>query len=257
MPAQVLDAGAAMPLYHQLADLLRRKIVSGEIPVGGKLPSESQLVSDYGLSRVTARQAVGVLVNEGLVVRGSGRGTRVLAGGATQAGQHFSGSLSDLIHETRRSRVRDVRLELDVVASEEIATALELTDPHIVRISRTRHLDGNVFAYSVDHLPPGIGDLVTEEILEHDSLMGFLAKSGVEMASARQAIKADVADLETAARLDLRPGDPVLAVSRVIFDAGRKPLYCVQTYYRGDRYTYTVDLSLNNDSPESIHADLA
>lgn len=259
MTTAILDPRAGLPLYHQLANLLRRRIVSGELAVGAALPSETQLVTDYGVSRVTARQAVGLLVDEGLVVRGSGRGTRVLPAAIALAGQHFSGSLSELINETKRTKVKDVRIERGIDAPPVVRAALNLVDDdsRFVRVSRTRYLDDEVFAYTVDHLPADLGHLVTKRALAQDSLMALLAKSGVDLASARQAIRADVANAENAPLLDLRAGDPILAVTRVVYDSQREPVYHVQTFYRGDRYTYTVELRLNRTDPETIHGDLA
>ncbi|MCA0329707.1 MAG: GntR family transcriptional regulator [Actinobacteria bacterium] len=259
MTTQILDPRAGLPLYHQLADLLRRRIISGELAVGATLPTEAQLMAAYSVSRVTARQAVGLLVDEGLVERGSGRGTRVLPAATARAGQHFSGSLSELINETQRTRVKDVRIERGVPAPADVREALRLAPDgsDLVRVSRTRYLDDEVFAYTVDHLPAGIGRLVTKRALAQDSLMALLARSGVDLASARQAIRADVANAENAPLLDLRPGDPVLAVTRVVYDSRRQPVYHIRTYYRGDRYTYTVELRLNNADPGAIHGDLA
>ena len=57
MTTQILDPRAGLPLYHQLADLLRRRIISGELAVGATLPTEAQLMAAYSVSRVTARQA--------------------------------------------------------------------------------------------------------------------------------------------------------------------------------------------------------
>lgn len=256
MQGQALDPHGAMPLYHQLANLLRRRIFSGEFPEGSTLPSETRLVSIYGISRVTVRQAVGVLVDEGLVSRSSGRGTTVLASAEAHAGQHFSGSLLDLIRETERSKVQDLQVER-AKAPAGVVAALHLEDPEIIRVSRTRTLDGEVFAYSVDYLPVELGRTVTENALQRTSLMAFFADSGVDMASARQAIKAEVADLEIAERLNLRPGDPVLSVNRVIFDSAAQPLFCVHSFYRGDRYVFTVDLGLNLVDPAAIQEDFA
>lgn len=255
MAGHVLDTQGTMPLYHQLARLLRRKIMTGEFPVGSNLPSEAQLVSEYGISRVTVRQAVGVLVIEGLVSRASGRGTLVLAKANTHMGQKFSGSLSELIFETERSQVRNVQLRV-VQAPSHISATLALNDPTVTCVSRTRLLDNEVFAYSVDYLPEPLGSLITEETFEHKSLMSFFAAEGIDMASARQSIRADIADIELAGRLKLHPGDPVLSVDRVIFNRAREPLFYVQTYYRGDRYTYTVELGLDSN-PDSVHSDLA
>jgi GntR family transcriptional regulator len=65
------------PLYGQLADILREMITSGELPPRSTLPSESYLQQEQGISRGTARMAIGVLRDEGLVITISGRGTFV------------------------------------------------------------------------------------------------------------------------------------------------------------------------------------
>jgi GntR family transcriptional regulator len=252
----ILNPDIGMSLYRQLADHLRRRIASGEFPVGSTLPSESRLMSDHGVSRVTARQAVGLLVNEGLVTRGSGRGTRVVEVPAGRAGQHFRGSLSDLMHEAKRTSTRNVLIERDVVPPSSVGEALELTGSRVTRVSRARYLDGTVFAYSVDHLPSPVGELISEDVLVRDSLMGALMKSGVRMSNARQAITAEVADAETALRLEVRPGDPVLAVDRIILDADHRPIYHVRTAYRADRYAYMVELELDDEAPMA-HSALA
>jgi len=64
-----------VPLYLQLANILREKIQSGEIAEGSKLPSETEMVQQYGLSRLTIRDALAVLANEGLVEKHHGKGT--------------------------------------------------------------------------------------------------------------------------------------------------------------------------------------
>ena len=72
-----VDHDAETPLWQQLADILRAKIKSGELPPGRVMPSESTLVQEHGLARGTARKAVDALVQEGLVNRVQGRGTFV------------------------------------------------------------------------------------------------------------------------------------------------------------------------------------
>ncbi len=68
-----LDPDSPVPLYSQLADLLRKQIDAGELTV--RLPSEPTLVQLYGVSRGTARRAVEILVGEGYVRISRGRGT--------------------------------------------------------------------------------------------------------------------------------------------------------------------------------------
>src|SRR5918995_7268647 len=70
-----LSRSSAGTLYHQLLGVLRGRIESGEIRVGDRLPSEADLVSDFGVSRTTARRALDELRRQGLVRREPGRGT--------------------------------------------------------------------------------------------------------------------------------------------------------------------------------------
>ena len=72
-----IDHGAATPLWRQLADILRDKIESGELPAGGVMPSETTLAQEHGLSRGTVVKALDTLEREGLVERVQGRGTFV------------------------------------------------------------------------------------------------------------------------------------------------------------------------------------
>lgn len=75
--AVTIDHGAAEPLWQQLADVLRGKIESGELPAGRVIPSEATLSQEYGLSRGTVVKALDALERDGLVRRVQGRGTFV------------------------------------------------------------------------------------------------------------------------------------------------------------------------------------
>lgn len=66
-----------MPVYRQLANLLRESIASGKLAPGKPLPSESTLMGEHGVSRDTVRKAVGILRDEGLVVTVQGKGSYV------------------------------------------------------------------------------------------------------------------------------------------------------------------------------------
>lgn len=72
-----VDRHADRALYLQLADVLRDEITSGRLPAGGRLPSETDLIAEHGVSRGTAREAIGVLRSEGLLVVEHGRGAFV------------------------------------------------------------------------------------------------------------------------------------------------------------------------------------
>ncbi|NIK57906.1 GntR family transcriptional regulator [Kribbella shirazensis] len=75
----MIDRVSGVPAYRQVAADLRGKISDGTYPAGSKLPSERTLIDDYGVSRITIREAIGLLRSEGLVVAEHGRGVFVRA----------------------------------------------------------------------------------------------------------------------------------------------------------------------------------
>lgn len=68
----------AIPLYIQIKKIIKDKILSNEYAPGDAIPSEAQLQKRFGVSRITARQAIAQLETEGLVERARGKGTRVI-----------------------------------------------------------------------------------------------------------------------------------------------------------------------------------
>ena len=71
----LIARGSKLPFYHQLYEILHSKIVHGEWQPGDMIPTESELIEQYEVSRMTVRQALDILVNEGLIYRQQGRGT--------------------------------------------------------------------------------------------------------------------------------------------------------------------------------------
>jgi DNA-binding GntR family transcriptional regulator len=72
-----IDHHGIEPVYLQLADILRDRIAAGEIPPGGRLPSETDIMDEYSVARLTARRAFRVLADEGLTITVQGRGSYV------------------------------------------------------------------------------------------------------------------------------------------------------------------------------------
>lgn len=118
----VIDRNSFEPPYKQLGDHLRKGIATGVYRVGQRLPSESELCRRYGVSRMTARRAIGELVGRGLAERRQGRGVYACAVGLSHAVFSFDG-LKDLLDHPL---ARDVLLESTPMrADERVATELE------------------------------------------------------------------------------------------------------------------------------------
>ena len=73
----MVDKTSLTPIYSQLKEMVREKIEAGIWPPGTLIPSERDFCEQFGISRMTVRQALGELVSEGMVVREKGKGTFV------------------------------------------------------------------------------------------------------------------------------------------------------------------------------------
>jgi len=252
----MIDGALPMPLYHQVAAVLRQRILDGEYPSGERLAAEDELASEFSVSRATIRQAVGALVTEGLVVRRQGSGTYVRERSAQVLRQRFRGSLADLIRESHMAAPRGADVSHDELVPVMIAEALALEKPVATVVRRTRMMEGEPFAYTVTYLPPDVGAPVTTDALAHAALMEILIGSGVELAQATQSIRAQLADAELCTRIDVELGAPVLYVERIVTDTSGRAVEFVRTWYRGDRYEYTVTLDLA-ETPDDRYRNLA
>jgi GntR family transcriptional regulator len=232
-------------LYQQVAGVLRQRISEGMYPEGSRLAPEDDLVKEFGVSRATIRQAVGQLVDAGLVARRQGSGTFVQNHASLKLQQRFRGSLADLINESHHASGRNIVIERSAPIPERIAAQLGLEEPKGTLVRRTRVMNEVPFSYTVTYLPDSLGTLITKGSLTGRALMEVLIEHGIEIASATQTIRAELADADMSTRIGVDLGAPLLYVERLVKDAAGKPVDYVRSWYRGDRYEYSVELDLS------------
>jgi GntR family transcriptional regulator len=231
-----------VPLYGRIFAILRQRILDQAYLPGDQLASEDRLATEFGVSRATIRQAIGKLAEEGLIERRQGRGTFIRETLQPHYGQRFRGSLADLIEETTRSGIRSVQLSRSVPINRRIAEILELSEGIATVVRRTRTLDGNLFAITVNYLPDDYGKLLKVSELRKTGLMTLLQSKGITYTRAYQSIRAERADISVATELDMDIDGPVLFVERRLLTDRDKPVAFVQSWYRGDVYEYNVTL---------------
>src|SRR5262245_64365761 len=133
-----LNKHSPIPLYYQLAELIKEQIRLGDLRPGDQIPAERVLSQQQGISRMTARQAVAYLVREGALVARHGLGTFVAEPKLTHDALHLLGFTEEIMH--RGGKVASRVLEQAIVApSARVAAELQLaaTEP-VVRIVRLR-----------------------------------------------------------------------------------------------------------------------
>jgi GntR family transcriptional regulator len=242
-----------IPLYYLISSAIQRRIEDGDYPVGMTIPTEEEFTQEFGVSRATVRQAVSELVQSGLVSRRRGAGTVVLPAVNHRIGQRFRGSLADLMSETRRTGVRALVVARSTPLAPRIAELLQLDEPVGTVVRRSRTLDGEPFAYTVNYLPDRYGELLDEDQLNSESLMALLEAAGVSLTGARQSIRPQLASLEVGKNIGLDvQGAPVLFVERVVWGIDEVPVEVAQTWYRGDVYEYTVTFELTQSRDDAL-----
>ncbi len=231
------------PIFEQVKGRLTRAIEDGELVPHERIPSERELSSLLGVSRMTVRQALVALVDEGALYTRAGKGTFVADRKIEQPLQRLSSFTEDMIERGLRPASRV--LEQTVVPSPiDLAEALEIAPgAEIVRIARLRLADDEPLAIETAHLPhlryPG---LVRFDFSQHSLYDVLRTEYAVTLATARQTIEASESNAEEAAVLDLPRRAPVLRITRLTTSGEGRPVELVRAVYRGDRYQLKVEL---------------
>ncbi|NKQ56151.1 GntR family transcriptional regulator [Amycolatopsis sp. K13G38] len=203
---------------RRMRDLLRAGIVRNGT-VGGRLPSEQELMSEYGASRATVRQALGLLRDEGLVTRLHGRGTRVLDLPALMSLREYHGvedpAVADMLGGPIRSTVLEERM---VPAPAELASLLGRTaGEQVLCVDYIASVAERPFAVATDYVRRPQAQAVAEVPFRSDWFVR-LADAGLVVADTECLFEAALADAHDADLLGLRPGDPVMVAEQVVRD---------------------------------------
>jgi GntR family transcriptional regulator len=238
-----IDRTSKLPLYHQLYQILRSHILSGEWQPGDMIPPESELIERYQVSRTTVRQVLDLLTNEGLIHRQQGRGTFV----ARPTVEH---TLVRIVNFTEDMRVRGCEPSSRVLfsglvpAPQDIAEKLEIEPgAELARLERLRLADGEPMGVEESYLVHSHCPGILQGDYESHSLRDALARNyAIRWAHARQSIRAILATRELANLLAVQPRSALLFVERVSYSQENVPVEFLRIYYRADRYVLYNEL---------------
>lgn len=228
----------AVPLHAEVAALLRNKIFSGTLAAGAQLPPLRELTEEMGIARMTVRQAMDALEEEGLIERFAGRGTfvRDVALPKRQT-LHMKAGLSQL---------QAMAAELEVSVMEGESFEEEGADGAVSyrAMKRVHALDGKPFCRVDLRLESALYKLAPDRFSK-EIVIRVLQELGIETASARQRVAISYADLEIAQALDTPVNSPVFRVFREFFDASGKLIYSASLTYPGDMLELEIEFSVD------------
>lgn len=233
-----------LPIYYQIKQTIKSWVIHKEYPSGGKIPSVSDLSEKFKVNRLTVRQAISQLVQEGFLISKRGEGTFVTSDESliNRFSFEFSGFIDDLLNPIPEVKTKDVSVRR-ITASNFIRKTLELnpSEKDVFQIKRVRFLKNSPFTYTINYLPIEIGLQVNKQSLYEKRLLQILEKDlDIEFTDAVQTIEATFADSEVAEHLGINSGSPVLFVQRTMFAHKHKPIELYQSFFRGDLYKFIV-----------------
>ena len=232
----------AIPLYYQLETILRKKITSGDYSPDTPLPSEDALAAEYKVSRITVRQALSSLEQDGLVIRQRGKGTFVSDKADTLELPRFTGSIEDLILMGKRTKTKVIESAW-IDPPDIIRERLKVKDGKVLRIEKIRHIEGDPFSHVFNYLPPELGNNLPMDLVKSKPMLMILEDElGVRANEAEQSVEATIADATDASLLDIRVGDPLLKAEHTVYDVKGNPVEYVSVVYRADKYAFTMKL---------------
>lgn len=243
----MFDTNTFIPLYYQLKQHIESQIRSGTWQPGDQVPSEAVLGKNFNVSRTTVRQALGELVNEGLLTRIQGKGTFVAHPRIRQRLARLTGFTEDF-QARRMNPASQLLRQGKELATARVAAALRIEEgTPVIVLERLRLADDLPMAVEISHLREDFFASLNIEELRGGSLYTYLTENcNIIPTSAHQDMEAIRCPQPQARLLGISKGVPVLHIYRTTFDQLGRPFEQVESFYRGDRYVFQAELTNEN-----------
>ncbi|MBF4552285.1 GntR family transcriptional regulator [Pseudoclavibacter sp. VKM Ac-2888] len=245
LSGETLDRNAAVPLYVQLADVLRSKIQSGEWKPDQRIPSENELNQIYGISRMTARNVLSKLVDEGLLFRVHGKGTFVAHQKISTKSPSYQGIREQL--EQQGFATRTEMLELERIAGGgRIGQILGIGETEsLFMVRRLRYAEDEPISIHESYVPERLAPKLLEADLVTRQLCTVLEENHqLRMANVIETLESSVPSKSTLTTLKARTGTPVLLLEQRISNDDGTPFEFTRILFRGDKVRLEFSYSL-------------
>ncbi|HEX4689106.1 MAG TPA: GntR family transcriptional regulator [Solirubrobacteraceae bacterium] len=231
-----------VPRYYEIEQALRARVA--KLAPGDPLPSDAELCQEFGVSRMTARNAMAPLVQAGIVQRIPGRGTFV----AQQPVHRQAGSLISFSDEMRRRGRRPssrllTRGTRAGTGAETVSLGLR-SGSEVAELVRLRLADEEPIAIEASAFAPSLAAVLESADLEGGSLFDTLVGAGHVPTAGRASLVAEAATATDARHLRIKRGGPLLVERRLIFDQSGRPLELTESRYAADRYALEVSFDV-------------
>lgn len=232
------------PKYEEIANTLRERIKTEVYKPDSLLPNQTDLVIEFGASRMTVKKAIGILAMEGLVYSQRGAGTKILNHSfwdkETSPVNEYGG-LSKQMND-RQQHLKSTALLFEVEFPNELVQERLMLQPNqpVYKIIRLRILESTPFILEHTYMPCALVPGLTNEILEQ-SIYTYLKETlQLHFAGAYRTIQAAKSDAYDQAHLNCAPDDPILEVEQVVYLKDGQPIEYSRSRNRYDQRGYSI-----------------
>ena len=239
------------PKYLQIRAIVLRWLST--LKVGEKLPPEEKLAEHFSVSRLTIRQSLKRLEEEGIISRRAGVGTWLAKEIDVPHDQRLTGPIEAFSAFGLSISARTIRAG-SAPASEEVADRLQVpVGSQVFEIHRLRVADGAPLLWLETYMPMDLGEKIFKAAVDGLYVPVLRRMHDPWISEKYQVIEAVSATAEQARLLEINVNDPILSVNRLFADTSRRPVVFFKTRFRSDRYFYTVNLPAKR-APASARA---
>jgi GntR family transcriptional regulator len=238
-----IDKGSPIPLYYQIEEWLRGQIASGQLQPGDMLDPEIALSEQLGVSRLTLRQALNNLTNDGLLIRKRAKGTFIAPQRSkiTFKRDQLMG-VTDEVSSEGFSVYSKVLEQVLVPASGLLMQELQLTRrDSVIRIRRLRSIGSEPIVIETTCHPYQLfPDLLHMDLTDKSIYAILEQKYDSRPDEALDSFVASVASKEESQLLQIDDGEPVMRFQRTGYNKDGLPMEFTRSVYRADRYEFVI-----------------
>ena len=237
-----------LPRYAQVADAIRNRIRRGAWQRGEAIPTIDRLMAEFGVGRVTVRQAIQLLAREGLLSPEQGRGTFVTADPGSRRRLQVQTSLADLA-EMYRGDAPDLEHIVETDEVPRLSEADGRAADGYVHMRRVHSREGRRYCLVSLYIARPVFDLAPARFRRELVIPLLLDLPGIAIERAYQTLDIAAADIEVARSLDIAVNAPIAEVRRLFVSPDDLVIYVAEASYRGDYIHLEMDL-LKSPSPQ-------
>jgi GntR family transcriptional regulator len=234
------DADSRVPRYLQVASALRRRIQDGFWPVGEKIATLEELEREFGVARVTVRQAIDLLQSEGLVRSHQGRGTFVTKAPGSDRWLQLATDWESLISPIRENVPQFLPAEAPAMPRIDESDGIPAAAyKYLCSLQRRAN---EPYAFARVHVAQHIYDRAPRQFSSRIALVVLAELKGIEISRAHQTLTIGAADVDTARHLGIALNAPTVEARCVVTDADGVAIYVGEITYRGDCVRLRIEL---------------